>query len=780
MAAVIVLSVGLGIGATATVFTAVNAALLRPLPYPDPGRLVRIYTDSPPNRFPFSVADFRALASEQTAFEAVAAYRTSQATFTNGAIAERVKGRGVSPGYFTLLGIAPEAGRAFTPEDGRPGGPRGVVLSHAFWERSFGRGAIGTTVRLDGVDYTLVGVLGQRVGPLEQGLDYFVCEQWPEPARKGPFFLTVLGRLRPDTKRSDAAAELRGINKRLFPVWHASYQDDRATWTMIDLKEHVVGDVTATAGVSLAAVALVWLIACANASNLLIARVAGRRRELAVRTALGASRARVIRHLLAESAVLAAAAAGVGALLAWAGIDLMQHYGAAYFPRTHEIGVDSTAAWLILALAVSSTLLFGLVPALHGSGGRIDAALRAESRSATGSAGVRRVRRALVATEFVIATPLLVVAALLLVSLDRLGRVDLGFDTHNVLTAQLTLPGPRPDDPQGVAAAWDEILRRVSSLPGVSGAALSDGRPPADVNDFNNFDLEDAPTPPGHSQPVTPWIAVTPRYFGVLGLTLIDGRLLDDRDAHPDSPPVVVVDQAWAKRFFPNQRAVGRRFRSGGCTTCPLTTVVGIVSNVKYAGVDKPDEGSVYQPISPASRSRSLIIRTANDPATAASAVRGAIRNYDPALPIYGVATVDDLLERSLDRPRSLSLLIGSLAVSALALSIVGIYGVMAYHVQQHTKEIGIRIALGGSPRSVLAMVIGQGMRIVAVGTAIGLMASVAVTRLMSSLLFGVSASDPATVAGVGVLLIGTALLACLVPALRVAGVQPAVVLRNE
>lgn len=548
----------------------------------------------------------------------------------------------------------------------------------------------------------------------------------------------------------------------------------------MDLKTHVVGDVSATATVALGAVALVWLIACANASNLLLASIASRRRELAVRTALGASRWRVIRHLFGESAGLAGASAVVGALLAWAGIDLLSHYGAAYFPRTHEIALDSTAASVILSLAVSSALLFGFVPALHGTGGPVDEALRAEGRSATGSVGVRRLRRALVAAEFVFATPLLVLAALLLVSLHHLGRVDLGFDTHHVLTAQLTLPGTAFNDPGIATAAWDELQRRVSSLPGVAGAALSDGRPPSDVNNFNNFDLEDAPTPPGHSQPVTPWIAVTPEYFQVLGLTLIEGRLLDNRDARPESPTVVVVDRAWARRFFPNQRAVGRRFRSGGCTTCPLTTVVGIVSDVKYAGVDKPDDGSVYQPISAQVRSRMLIIRTSADPALAVSGVRDAIREYDPALPLYGAATVDDLLERSLDRPRSVSLLIGCFAASALTLSIVGIYGVMAYHVHQHAKEIGIRIALGGNPRSVLALVIGQGMRIVATGTAIGLIAALAVARLTSSLLFDVGAGDPAIVAGVAALLVGTALAACLVPALRVTRLQPAVVLRND
>src|SRR5215471_4383740 len=366
VAIVILASVGLGIGATATVFSAVNAALLRPLPYLQPERLVRIYTDSPPNRFPFSVADYRALESQQTSFAGIAAYGSSAATFSGGASAERMKGRNVSPGYFSLLGIRPELGRTFDAADGQPGGPRLVIVSHAFWERWCGgrADAIGKPLRFNGVDYTLTGVLPEDVGPLEQGQDFFVPTQWPAPSRKGPFFLAVLGRLRSEGDRSAAAAELHGINRRLFPLWRSSYQDDRATWSLLDLKTWIVGDVGVTAAVALVSVALVWLIACANASNLLIARVAGRRRELAVRAALGASRARNIRHVLVESALLAGAAAAIGAGLAWAGTTLLRDLGATYFPRMQEVALDSATVWMIAALALSSVALFGIIPAV--------------------------------------------------------------------------------------------------------------------------------------------------------------------------------------------------------------------------------------------------------------------------------------------------------------------------------------------------------------------------------------------------------------------------------
>jgi putative ABC transport system permease protein len=780
-ALVIVTTVGIGIGATTTVFTAVQAALLRPLPYAKPDRLVRIFTDSPPNRFPFSVADYLALTAGQTQFDRIAGSATRTMIFTDGVVAERVRGRAVEPEYFEVLGIQPSLGRGFTGEDGRPGGPRVVVVSHALWQRWLaGRAdAIGKPVRLDGVEHTVVGVLPHAVGPLEQNQDFFVAVQWPPPQRKGPFFITVLGRLRDGVDRSAAAAELHGINRRLFPVWRSSYQDDRATWNMMDLKTYVVGDVERTAELAFIVVALVWLVACANASNLLIARVATRRRELAVRAALGASRARVIRHLLAESGLLASAAAILGLGIAWAGIRLLRNFGAPYFPRTQEIALDATGLWVLALLTASSILLFGLIPAVQGSGGPADESLRSEGRTATASKGVRRVRRLLVGAQFAIATPLLVVAALLTISLNELGRVDLGFDTRRILTAQIQLPATHSDQ-GGIVAFWDEVHRRVAALPGVEGIAFADGRPPDDVNNFNNFDLEDAPTPPGQSQPVKPWITVTPDYFSVLGLSLVQGRLLDERDAQGQNLLAVVVDRAWAKRFFPGGNAVGRRLRQGGCTTCPWVTVVGVVSEVKYAGLDKPDDGTVYQGMPPQRMSRALIIRVGGNPAALVSAVRQTIRGIDPNLPLSGVATMDDLVSRALERPRSLSILVVSLAIVALVLSTIGIYGVMAYHVQQHTKEIGIRLALGGSRREVLRMIVGQGMRIVAGGVAVGILAALALAQLIASLLFGVGARDPAALVSVCVFLLALALLACAIPALRATTLQPAVVLRND
>ena len=791
----IVATVGLGIGATTVIFGAVNATLLRPLPYADPDRLVRIYTDTPPNRFPFSVADYQALERHQTKFERIAGYQSRALAFSDGEVAERLTGRIVSWTYFGLLGITPALGRDFAESDGRPGSPRTVIVSQSFWQQRLGgrADAIGKPVTLDGVDYTLTGVLPPTNGPLERAQHFFIAAQWPTPTRKGPFFITVLGRLRhgstDSAARAAAASELHAINRSLFETWKSSYQDSRATWSMVDLRTFAAGDLQPVGALALAAVGFVWLIACTNASNLLIARVSSRRRELGVRTALGASRGRIVRYLLAESALLAIGAAAVGLALAWSGIGLLRELATDYVPRSQEIALDGATAWMLLALTLTSGLLFGLVPALHGTGGPVDEALRAWGRSSTGTVAVRRLRRILVGSQFAITTPLLVVAGLLLVSLHQLTRVDLGFDTRNLITGSIIVPDSTYREPGQVVAYWDQLQTRVEALPGVAAVAYSDGVPPNIVDDFNNFDLEDFPTSPGQSQPVTPWVGVAPGYFSLMGLTVRQGRAFDNEDGNKRTLESVIVDEAWAARFFPHTSAVGKRFKEGGCTTCPWTTVVGVVPTVKYAGLDRPDEGTVYRPIAGpgitpidegVARFRYLIVRTAIDSATVLPLLRRTVHDLDPTLPFANVATVDDLVGRALDQPRSLSILVAGFALVALLLSVVGIYGVMAYYVQQHERDIGIRVALGGRPRSVVGLIVGQGMTVVAAGVAIGLVAALLLTRLLSSLLFGIGAADAMTFASVTGILLAVALAACSVPARRAAAVEPAAVLRND
>ena len=787
----IVTSVGLGIGATTAIFAAVDAALLRPLPYADPDRLVRIYTDAPPNRFRFSLVDYFALQAQQTHFEQVAAYTARAVSYTDGTVADRIIAGEVSATYFGLLGITPALGRDFTTDDTRAGGPPAAILTDGFWRRRFGASpqAVGSAIRIDGRPFTVVGVLPARTGPLEARRDIFIAGQWDAPRRRGPFFYTAIARLKPAATEASASAELHAINRRVFPIWKSSYQDEKATWSMLPLMDHVVGDIGATVGLALAAVGLVWLIACANASNLLIARVTSRRKELAIRTALGASRARVVRYLLVESALLAGMAAIAGVALAFAAVPLLHSFGNSYLPRTEEIGIDARALSLLAALTLSSAAIFGLIPAFHGTGGTVDESLRTMGRSATGSLAAVRLRRVLVGAQFAIATPLLVVAVLLLLSLDKLARVDLGFNTHNLLTGGISLPATQYRDNGAIATFWNELQGRVEALPGVHKVAFADGLPPNGVGNFNNFELEEVPTGPGQSPPVTPWVAVTPEYFQLLGLTLLEGRLFDDRDGTRQFLEAVVVDRAWARRFFPGGSALGKRFKEGGCTECPWTTVIGVVSEVKYAGMDQPDAGTVYTPIpgrtapagdGPPTRARALIVRTATDPARLIGSIRQTVRALDPGVPFSNVATMDELVATSLEQPRSLSILVGTLAGVALLLSVIGIYGVMAYYVQQQLKEISIRLALGATRGNVLSLVLRQGVAVVLGGIAAGLLAAAFAGRWMSALLFGVGATDVLPFVVVALLLMTVAGVACLVPARRATSLQPAIVLRND
>ncbi|MPY90048.1 MAG: FtsX-like permease family protein [Luteitalea sp.] len=779
LTATIILTVGLGIGATTAIFGLIDAVMLRPLPYAAPGQLVRIYTDSPPNLWPLSVADYLALEDQQTSFQQIAGYTNEAMTFNRGDVAERVRGRLVTWRYFSLLGVSPLHGRTFTSLDGAPGRAPVVVLSHGFWIRHLGgkQNAIGQTIRLDGTEHTVVGVLPPRVGPLEHGRDFFAAVQWEPPPRKGPFFITALGRLREGTERPGAIAELRAINRRMFPLWQTSWQDQRASWGMTNLKDHVIGDVGPTLVIVFAAVGFVLLIACTNATNLLVARVTRRQRELAVRRALGASRGRLLQHLLLEAGLLALGAAAVGLALTLGALELLTSFGDDYLPRTQEVGLSGPVLWCLAALTAGSALLIGLVPSLHGTRSRLDEVLRASGRSSTDAVGARRFRRLLVGAQFAVATPLLIAAGLLVGSLAELRRVDLGFNRRNLLTAAILLPEAQYPSPTDVIAFADEATRRVEALPGVQAVAFADGRPPNEVSQTNNFDLEDHPTPHGQSQPAVPWVGITREYFEVLGLPLIRGRLFDERDEAPDTLPVVVVDRAWAERFFPNQDALGRRFRSGGCTDCPWTTVVGIVGEAKYVGLDKPDQGTVYELIA---NFQYLMVRTAVEPTSILPSIRQTIGELDRTVALSNVATMEEAIEDSLDVPRYLSLLVSAFAAIALLLSVIGVYGVMSHFVQQHTKDIGIRMALGGRPSDVLRLVVGQGMHVVVGGLVVGIGGALVLTRFMSSLLFGVGTTDLLIFVTVSAMMLSVAMVACLIPAQRAVGLDPATVLREE
>jgi len=639
---------------------------------------------------------------------------------------------------------------------------------------------VGQTVHLDAAPHLVVGVLPDDFGPLMRSVQVFPVMQIGTPPRRGPFGLVVIGRVREGVEPGAVTAELGAINERIYPLWSDSYQDESATWGMRGLPETVNRDTGAMLIMLFGAVGFVLLIAATNAANLLLARVSARRTELAVRSSLGASRGQLVRFLLTESALLAAGGVLVGLWVAERVIALLPRVADTYIPRLDEVVLSGSVLTFAGLSAVVVGLLFGLLPSLHGTGRGLASDLRAGGRSSTQSRRQQGYHSFLVGAQLVVAVPLLSGAGLLVSSFARLQSVDPGFEAENLLTLRVSISdGAYPDQPER-EAFWDEALDRVRSVPGVLSVGLSSHRPP-DVNgDSNNFDLEDRPTPPGQSQPAVPWIHADRGYLETLGVPLVAGRMFDRTDLDADAPTVAIVDEAWSRRFFPEEGAVGKRFKSGGCTSCDWTTVVGVVGDVKYTGMESLGEGAVYQLDPRWSSSRFLVVRTAGDPATLAPAIRSEIGGLDPTAPITSIAEGGDLVEGDVLRYRHLMWILAGFSALALILASIGLYGILSYSVQRRRADIAVRAALGGTPRAIVRGIVGQGMALVSVGLVIGILVAVGLTRVLSGLLYEVSPTDPRTLVTVAALLISVSLVACVVPARRAAGVDPASALREE
>jgi putative ABC transport system permease protein len=778
LALTVVLTVGLGLGATTAMIAVVRAVLVSPLPYANAGSVYWIYTDNPPFRFPLSVVDYRWLENDHAAFSQIAAYSADTVTVSDAGQADRVTLKRVTGSYFPLLQQRAQLGRLFDPSDDTRG-ERTLVLTNEFWARRFGAdpSIVGRMLTVDGERYTIAGVLPPSEGPLERGVAFFTLAHWPQPTRKGPFFLRVLGRLAPGVSQTAAGDALHTSNRRLFPIWKSSFHDEKSTWGLQDLKSRIVGDIGAILMTVLAAVACVLLIACANAVNLLVARALNRTREIAIRGALGASRARLLQHLFAETAVITIASVTIAAAVAAGAVALVTKYGGQYVPRVDEVRVGPVEIGWLALLGVASAVLIGLVPAVFCSRVQIGVALSAGGRSGSDAPATRRVRRALVAAEFALATPLIVSAVLVAASLDQLSRVDVGIDTSRLWTASVSLPQsryPRSDDRK---AFWDRARLALGGVPGVQAVSLADSRPPDQAGGRNNIDLEDHPTPPGQNQPICTWVEVSPEFTKTVGLRLEAGESLE---RFPVEANVILVDRAWANRFFPGQTVVGRRLHEGGGKE--WVTVVGVVSDVKWTGLDSRadgNDGTIYGAMVGPSTAF-LVLSTAGAPAAISNTVVRTIASLDPQLALADVATGDQLVSTSLTQPRYLTVLIGIFALTALVLSIVGVYGVMAYFVQQHARDIGIRLALGGEPSRVGRMVITHGLQFVAIGVAAGVVSTFFAVRLLRTLLFGVSATDLRAMAGVPAVLMVVAVVACLVPARRAARLDPAEILRES
>jgi putative ABC transport system permease protein len=771
-AAAVVLVLGLAVGVSTAVFTVLRTVMFSELPYPEAGRLVRVYQqNSPDNLFGLSTVDLRAILTEQRGFEAFGAVQRADVALSGAGTPQRVVIGRATAGFFQALRLAPHTGRLITPNDERPDSPPVAVVAFSLAERTFGGAdrALGRSITLDGVAHTVVGVLPRGYNDLA-GLR---AAAWPalrlaSPTRRGPFWLRGIGRLRPGVSLADATRELAAISEHTFPAWASSFRDQRAKLTPYPLRRTIVGDTGRGLTLLAGAVSLVLLVAIANVATLLLIRGSARGTELAVRTALGAGRARLVRLLLTESALLTLGATAVGVLVAGGCIRLLQRQ-AEPLPRINEVALDGATLLVAVTLAVSAGLLATLSPIAALLRRRLERPVSVRSGS---DPAVGRIRSFLVAGEFAVALPLLFGAGLLLNSFMRLSRVSPGFDPRGVTTLNLALPPARYPDS---AAQRFLVLAesRAAELPGVTAAGLSTALPPDDPGDVNNFDLLDRPVPEGTSEPVAAWSAVTPGYFAALQVPLIDGRLFEPGDTAAGSP-VVVVSRAWAAKYYPNESAIGRQLYSGGCRTCPPSTVIGVVADVKYLGLSGSAE-AVYEPVAQAAPTRvNLMIRAASPDSR--RALGSAIAALDPELPL-GPQLLEDRVRDSLADPRRWTTLVAGFALAAAALAALGVYGLMSYLVRHRQREIGVRIALGAEPARVAREVTRMGMVYAGSGTVAGLVIALAEGRWIERLLYEISARDPATLAAVLLLLLGVALLSCWLPGRRAARVNLAAAL---
>jgi putative ABC transport system permease protein len=782
-----VLTLSLGIGANTAIFSVVNAVLLRPLPYPEPEALVMAFLTNPTglSRSSLGMADFLAVRERNQSFEKVTAFSFGNFTFTGGERPEQVSGAWVSADFFATLRVAPARGRAYQLEDERPESPRMVVISHDFWQRRLAADAqvIGKTINLNSTPYAVIGVMPEnfRFALTPE------AELWPvrvirPPTNRPPYFNRCVGRLKPGVTEQQAQADLSAIAAQVqkqFP------QSPFAAMTTRPLMTSVVGDVRRALLVILGAVAFVLLIAAANVANLQLARAASREREMAVRLALGANRWRVVRQLLTESLLLAAMGGVVGLLLALWGIDLFRTLGPDNLPRLQEVSLDGRVLGFTMFAALLSSLIFGLAPALQSSRVELNESLKEGGRAGTESHGRKRLRGLLVVAEVALTLVLLVGAGLLLKSFLRLQDVNPGFQPDHLLTAQISLPPARYNEEQKIIAFHQELINRLRKQPGVQAVGLSMSLPPNLLQISNPFGIEGRPLPPGQARPLAEEMTISPDYFTALGVPLLRGRFFTDAD-QAGAPQVLIINEAMARRYFPNEDPIGKRLQTGDPNpNSPWETIVGVVGNVKYTGLEAEETPTLYVPYTTPgwvtwSRTMYLVVRTAAEPLGLSAALRQQVRELDQDLPVVDLRTMEQVLHESVTEPRFRASLLGLFAAVALLLAAIGIYGVISYAVTERTHEIGIRMALGAQSGNVLRLVIVQGMKLALVGVAIGLVASFALTRLMKTLLFEVSATDPLTFVGIAVLLTSVALLACWLPARRATKVDPMVALRCE
>ncbi len=788
-AAVAVGTIALGIGATTAIFSVVNAVLIKDLPFEEPDRLVQVWSSNTERGIargfmsPPDIADYQA---RNRTFVDLAAYSEAELALidTDGS-AVKTTGTWAGDNLFSVLGVSPLLGRIFTPGDGGAGAPKVVVLGHDFWQDRFGgdSGILGTSITVEDDAYTIVGIMPPGFdfpGHSNFWLNRYLLSYPGRYAR----WMDVIGRVQPGVDIEAARSDLASIAGQLqaeYPDWNRAYGT-----TVIPLHESVAGDTRAALLVLLGATAFLMLIVCVNVINLLLARMADRGREIALRTALGAGRLRLGRQLLTESLVLAVAGAVVGVVLAVLGVEALLTLGPANLPRLDEVSVDGGVLLYVTAITIVTGLAFGMAPVFRLARTDVQLVLQDASKGSTVGLGRERLRNLLVTTEVALAVMLVIGAGLLVKSYSLLVETDPGFNATGILTFQLDLPTASYRDLPNVSEYHRNMTERLGNISGVTSVAGTATLPfDPEIPFLGNFLINGRPPPREGEEPRAHYRQVTPDYFRTMGIGLVTGREFTSLD-HGDAPGAVIINEALARRYFSDEEPIGEVIEGlpphlalGGFLVDRFQ-IVGVVRDVKYSGLAETSEPSLYLPVAQAPfRRMSFTLRTMADPITLMTQVRREVAGVDPTVPISRVETMERLLSTSVARERFSMLLLGLFAVTALLLAAVGIYGVISYSIAQRTAELGIRMAVGADGGDVLKLVMRQGVQLAAWGVGTGLLGAVMLSRVMASQLYGVSVRDPLIFTSVALVLGFVALLATYLPALRAARIEPVLALQG-
>ena len=772
------LTLALGIGANTAIFSAVNAVLLKPLPFPESEQLLDLAETFKPDGWgSVSAPTLEDWRNQNTVFTGIAAYSNTSFNLQGSDTPQRIPGLNVSANYFDVLGVRPTLGRAFLPGEDVAGRERVVVLSDDLWRRNFAANPdiINQTIPLNGQQYTVIGVM-----PPEMSALYRTVQMWSplvysdaDRLNRANHKFLVIGRLKSGVTLAQARDQMNTIAERL----EAQYKDGRGI-RLTQIEELWVANVRSTLLMMMVAVGFVLLIACTNVANLLLARATVRRREIGIRIALGAGRQRLIQQFLAEGLLLSVLGGGLGIALAWWSMGVLGKLAFPFLPRSQEIRIDARVLLFTLAVAILTSVVFGVIPSLQAGKTDVQTTLKEGGNTGSDSLIGAWLRQLLVVVEVAAAVVLLIGAGLMIRSVLQIREVQPGLKPQNLLTAKITLPRERYKDADSAIRFYEQVLERVKNVPGVQTAALISHLPVEETGYNGNISVADKTYPPNES-PLVEYRVVSDDYFQTAGVPLLRGRLFSKQEGD-DKHPVLVINEAMARQVWPSEDPIGKQI-----TDDPKATVIGVVGDVKNRGMLRQSVPEMYAPYTvkdfwPDMRwNMRLLVRSTLDTNSIAAAVRREVQVVDPAQPIYAVQGMDLVIDNTVRDKSVNTTLLSVFAGVSLLLALIGVYGVMSYTVAQHAREIGIRIALGAQPAAILKLILGRGLVLVSIGVAIGVVASVGLTRFIENMLFGVTPTDPLTFAVIVILLGFVALLACLIPAQRALRVDPIVVLRQ-